>query len=103
MTSKNTGNGKSKGKGQYGDSGFARMTTLEMGWAEVGAGDLYWSLALLWAGCAGDSRAGTRKINGQMRCLRTGLRLDWSRCAMGPGRLRAGLEAEREVKVAGPA
>ena len=32
-------------------------------------GDLYWSLALLTAWCAGDSCAGTRKINGQKRCL----------------------------------
>jgi hypothetical protein len=48
------------------------------GHARWGAGDLYWSLALLTAWCAGVPCAGTRKINGQKRCLRTGLRLDWA-------------------------
>ena len=66
-----------------------------------GVGDSYWSLALPTAWCAGVWRAGTRKINGQKRCLRSGLRL-----GLGPGvggfqdGCGPGLEAGREVRVA---
>jgi hypothetical protein len=64
-------------------------------------GDLYWSLALLSAWCAGDSCAGTRKINGQMRCLELESDWDWACGSWGQGRLRCGFAGRREVKVAG--
>ena len=50
--------------------GGCGRTRTSKGKTNAGAGDLYWSLALLTAWRAGVSCAWTRKINGQKRSAR---------------------------------